>query len=118
MSLLSEKDLEQLHSKGISKNKVRNQLETFREGIPFVHLEKAAVIGDGILKFSTDEEQALISEFNKLKTGLNLLKFVPASGAASRMFKALFNFLEAYNCLLYTSPSPRDQRGSRMPSSA
>lgn len=97
MSLLSEKDLEQLSNKGISKDKVRDQLETFREGIPFVHLEKAAVIGEGISKFSSAEEEALIVQFDKAKAGLSLLKFVPASGAASRMFKALFSFLEVYN---------------------
>ncbi|MFK7811165.1 MAG: DUF4301 family protein [Maribacter sp.] len=97
MNVLSESDLEQLSKKGISKDKVRNQLETFREGIPFVNLEKAAVIDDGISKFSSSEEEALIAEFDRLKTGLSLLKFVPASGAASRMFKALFNFLNVYN---------------------
>jgi len=97
MSLLSEKDLELLQKKGITRDKVRDQLETFREGIPFVNLESAAVIGNGISKFSIEEEEALIAEFNRLKTGLSLLKFVPASGAASRMFKALFNFLETYN---------------------
>jgi len=97
MSLLSEKDLEQLKSKGITRDRVRDQLETFREGIPFVNLEKAAVIGDGISKFSPDEEKALIEEFEKSQTGLSLLKFVPASGAASRMFKGLFNFLDVYN---------------------
>jgi len=97
MSVLSENDIKQLENKGVTRDKVRDQLETFREGIPFVHLEKAAVVGDGISKFSKDEEEALISEFEKSKTGLSLLKFVPASGAASRMFKALFNFLETYD---------------------
>ena len=97
MSLLSEEDLEQLRAKGISKDKVRDQLEIFRDGIPFVHLEKAAVIGEGISKFSALEEEDLIADFDKLRTSLSLLKFVPASGAASRMFKALFNFLDAYD---------------------
>ncbi|TMM59334.1 DUF4301 family protein [Maribacter algarum] len=97
MSLLLESDLEYLHSKGITKDKIRDQLETFREGIPYVNLEKAAIIGDGISKFSPTEEKSLITEFDKAKTGLTLLKFVPASGAASRMFKALFNFLDAYH---------------------
>ena len=97
MSLLSEKDLEQLQSKEISKEKVLGQLETLREGIPFVNLEKAAVIGEGISKFSVAEEDDLIAAFEKSKTGVSLLKFVPASGAASRMFKALFNFLDAYD---------------------
>jgi len=97
MSTFSESDLELLKDKGISIDKVRDQIETFREGIPFVNLEKAGVVGDGILKFSSNEEQELISVFDEAKKGLSLLKFVPASGAASRMFKALFNFLEAYD---------------------
>ncbi len=96
MSLFSEKDLKQLEAKGITKEKVRDQLQTFKEGIPFVQLEKAAVIGDGISKFSAEEEAALIANFDKTKASLSLLKFVPASGAASRMFKALFNFLDVY----------------------
>lgn len=97
MSTFSESDLELLKSKRISIEKVRDQIGTFREGIPFVSLEKAGIIGDGILKFSQEEQQQLIAVFNKEKNGLSLLKFVPASGAASRMFKALFNFLESYN---------------------
>jgi hypothetical protein len=97
MSTLSESDLQLLATKGISKDKVRDQIETFREGIPFVNLEKAGVVGDGISKFSFEEEQQLIATFEGAKSGLSLLKFVPASGAASRMFKALFNFLDAYD---------------------
>lgn len=97
MSGISESDLEVLEQKGISREKVRDQIETFKEGIPFVDLEKAAIVGDGISKFSSSEEDALISNFETAKSGLSLLKFVPASGAASRMFKALFNFLDAYD---------------------
>jgi hypothetical protein len=97
MSTFTESDLHLLKAKGIFIEKVRDQIDTFREGIPFVNLQKAGVVGDGILKFSSDEEQQLIATFNKEKKGLSLLKFIPASGAASRMFKALFNFLEAYD---------------------
>ena len=77
MSLLTESDLAQIEAKGITKSKIRDQLETFREGIAFIDLEKAAVVGDGISKFSTTEEQVLIDEFDKLKPELSLLKFVP-----------------------------------------
>ncbi len=97
MSQLSKSDLQQLLPKGISIDKVLNQIEAFKKGIPFVQVEKAAVVGDGISKFSSSEEEALIAKFDTLKKGLTLLKFVPASGAASRMFKALFNFLEVYD---------------------
>jgi hypothetical protein len=97
MSGISEDDLKLLEQKGISRETVRNQVETFKEGIPFVDLEKAAVVGKGISKFSILEEEELISNFETSKSGLSLLKFVPASGAASRMFKALFNFLDSFD---------------------
>ncbi len=97
MTDFSQQDLEQLEKKGISKEKVLDQIETFKEGIPFVKLERAAVISDGILKFSEKEEKELVQYFESVRGDLALLKFVPASGAASRMFKAMFNFLEAYD---------------------
>ncbi|MCJ7467439.1 MAG: DUF4301 family protein [Maribacter sp.] len=93
----TEKDLLQLSQKGISTEIIYQQIETFTSGIPYVSLEKAAVIGDGILKISAAEEKQLIKRFESLRKGLSLIKFVPASGAASRMFKSLFNFLEAYS---------------------
>ncbi|HDZ14153.1 MAG TPA: DUF4301 family protein, partial [Pricia sp.] len=94
---LTKKDLELLSKKGISEKKVRDQIETFKEGIPFVQLEKAVTVGEGILRFTPEEEKELIQRFDKAKAETDLLKFVPASGAASRMFRALFNFLEDYN---------------------
>ena len=97
MSGITEIDLQLLAQKGISREKVRTQIETFKEGIPFVDLEKAAIVGDGIAKFSSSEEEELVQNFEASKSSLSLLKFVPASGAASRMFKALFNFLDAYD---------------------
>lgn len=90
-------DLEQLKEKGISKEKVLDQIEIFKEGIPFVRLEKAAIVSDGITKLTKTREKKLVSRFEELNRLLSLLKFVPASGAASRMFKSLFNFLEHYN---------------------
>src|SRR5690606_4969854 len=93
----TKKDLEKFAEKEISENKVREQVQTFREGIPFVDLVKAAVPGDGILKFPEEKELGFIDRFEKEKETISLLKFVPASGAASRMFKALFNFLETFD---------------------
>lgn len=96
MTLFTDKDHTQFQEKGIAQEKVLDQIATFKAGIPFVHLEKAAVVGDGIFKFSENEEGDLVSYFDEHSTKRSLLKFVPASGAASRMFKALFNFLDAY----------------------
>lgn len=97
MTEFSEKDLEQLLIKGIDKKKVIDQIAIFNAGIPFVQLEKAALVGDGIVKLAPKIEEELIKHFDMSISDLTLLKFVPASGAASRMFKALFNFLETYN---------------------
>jgi len=94
---LTEKDQKQLEKKGISKESMLSHIKTFEEGIPFVQLENAAVVGNGILKFSDAEEKKLIDLYDVKLQSLDILKFVPASGAASRMFKALFNFLDVYN---------------------
>jgi hypothetical protein len=94
---LTESDEKQLKKKGISKESMQSHINTFKEGIPFVQLKNAAVIGNGILKFSSSEEKELIAFYESKLKDLDILKFVPASGAASRMFKALFNFLDVYN---------------------
>lgn len=97
MMQLKDSDKELLLEKGINEAKVKEQISTFKEGIPFVDLKNAAVVDDGIYKFSTAEEKDLIALFEKRLPELSILKFVPASGAASRMFKALFNFLDSYD---------------------
>lgn len=94
---LTDADKSLLEQKGISKDKLLNQVETFKDGIPFVRLKSAAVIGNGILKFSAEDEKELIQNFEDNRQNKSLLKFVPASGAASRMFKSLFNFLDTYD---------------------
>lgn len=97
MTNFSEKDIELLISKGIGRDKVSEQIKTFKEGIPFVQLDRPAVINDGIQNFSASQEKKLVAHFDKGKDRFKLLKFVPASGAASRMFKLLFEFLESYD---------------------
>ncbi|WP_340077240.1 DUF4301 family protein [Leptobacterium sp. I13] len=95
--MFNKKDLEQFQEKGITAQQVLHQIETFKKGIPFVQLVDAATIGNGICRFSEEEKQQYISTFNAKKDSLELLKFVPASGAATRMFKSLFKFLETFN---------------------
>src|SRR5690554_5309659 len=94
---LDSKDMEQMASMGISKKRVLDQIETFKAGIPHVRLHRAAVVGQGILRFDQRERQELVDVFEARAGELDLLEFVPASGAASRMFKSLFTFLEAYD---------------------
>ena len=93
----SEADLEQIEKKGLTPKKVKQQVKIFKNGLPFTHLIAAATIGKGITKLTSEEEEAYIKVFEDKKNESELLKFVPASGAATRMFKFLFEFIHDYN---------------------
>ncbi|SFS77082.1 protein of unknown function [Zhouia amylolytica] len=97
MKLFSTSDEKQIADHGISLEKIENQLETFKEGIPFVNMISSAVIGNGIRRCTNQEKEDYISTFEARKEGFKLLKFVPASGAATRMFKELFKFLKEFH---------------------
>jgi hypothetical protein len=90
--MLSEQDLLQIKQKGIEVATIDKQLELFRKGFIPVNLSRAAVPGDGILLFSEEERNSLVSWFDRHTGNQRIVKFVPASGAASRMFKNLFEF--------------------------
>lgn len=93
---LSEQDINQISSHGISEEQVNHQLEQIKEGFPFLKLEGAAEIGKGIVAPDDKERNKYIKEWNEYKAeGHKIVKFVPASGAASRMFKNMFGFLNA-----------------------
>ena len=94
--MISKADQALLEKKGISAEQVAEQLKTFKTGFPFLKIEAAATIGKGVLAPSQQEiEEYLKTWDNYCATGNSILKFVPASGAASRMFKDLFAFLSA-----------------------
>jgi len=85
-----------LSNKGISAEQVAEQLKTFKTGFPFLKIEAAATIGKGVLAPSQQEIDEYLKVWdNYCAEGNAILKFVPASGAASRMFKDLFAFLSA-----------------------
>lgn len=91
--MFTPEDRKQLSQKGISEQQIENQLRQFREGFPYLHLRAAASIGNGILSPSDSESQAFVEAWEMYKAeGHHITKFVPASGAASRMFKNLFEF--------------------------
>ncbi len=96
MDIFSSNDLLYLSSKGITKEQVERQLDSFRTGFPYLRLQSAASLGNGILNPHEDMIESCVQNWNDYKTqGHHITKFVPASGAASRMFKNLFAFLEA-----------------------
>ncbi len=94
--MLSQQDLKQIAEKGITEQQINVQLEEFKTGFPFLKLEAAAAIGKGIVAPDPQEKEKMIEAWNEYKAaGNKIVKFVPASGAASRMFKNMFAFLTA-----------------------
>ena len=91
---LNQLDLEILKNKGISQEKLEEELKMLADGFPFLKIEAAATPGHGIAVLSPEmEKQAEDLWAQYLASGGKVLKMVPASGAASRMFKDLFSFL-------------------------
>ena len=91
----TEEQQQQLNYLGISSNVVAKQIESFKNSFPFLPITQPAKIGDGILKLSEPELAFFVTLYEKEIENKSVLKFVPASGAASRMFKELFAFVEA-----------------------
>ncbi|MBN1767722.1 MAG: DUF4301 family protein [Prolixibacteraceae bacterium] len=93
--MFTGKNLKQIEEQGITPEEVEMQLETFERGFPSLELVEASTPANGIKILSEDEEERYVSIFeNALSSSLVTLKFVPASGAASRMFKDLYQYIE------------------------
>lgn len=94
--MLKEKDLDQLRAKGISVTQIESQLDSFANGFPYLEIEAAASIEKGVMRISEKSVAEYVAAWAHYLEGAHeILKFVPASGAASRMFKDLFEFVEA-----------------------
>ncbi|MEM6516226.1 MAG: DUF4301 family protein [Bacteroidota bacterium] len=93
----TQQDIKQIKNKGLTKKIVERQIEIFKNGLPYSNLVSAAVIDDGITKLDEQKNNKYISIFESKKNEVSIIKFVPASGAATRMFKFLFEFLQDYS---------------------
>ena len=93
--MFTPSDLAQLQARGISEEKALKQLQSFATGFPELDIVSAASVGNGVLNPTEEEIDAYVQAWQDyLNEGHTVLKFVPASGAASRMFKDLFEYLE------------------------
>lgn len=96
MYKITETDKQILQEKGISEETLLKQLDSFREGFSFLELSAAASVDKGINVVSASKEQYYLDIWDDYCKGKgHVVKFVPASGAASRMFKDLFGFIDA-----------------------
>ena len=91
-SLLSSTDLRQISSLGITEEQVTSQINMFKTGSRPVKLVKPATVDDGINRISEKKSKELINNFSRACGTHSLIKFVPASGAATRMFSTLNDF--------------------------
>lgn len=91
--MLTGKDFVQIESHGLTPEEVERQIGHFKTGFPFLDIDRPAVAGDGIRTLDPAEIEAYINQYTKQRAGKKVVKFVPASGAATRMFKQLFEFL-------------------------
>ncbi|MDD3320731.1 MAG: DUF4301 family protein [Paludibacter sp.] len=93
--MLTKKDEIVLEKRGISAQQIDDQLKSFENEFPYLKIKSAAEVGRGIVKLDENEVQSVLRDWESyLQTDASILKFVPASGAASRMFKDLFEFLD------------------------
>ena len=90
--MFTEKDLSQIERHGLTPEAVESQLENFRRGFPYLKVVRAASPADGVRMASEAEIDAAVARY-EAAAGTKVVKFVPASGAATRMFKELFEFV-------------------------
>ena len=93
----SSADFVQIYEHGIPLENIQKQLIIFKKGISKTVLVEPATVSNGILKLSAADFQQKADFFDANKSSLKLNKFVPASGAATRMFKFLSEFLNDFD---------------------
>lgn len=88
--MLTREDIDQIRDRGSELHTVEKQLERFEKGFPYARLKAPASVGSGISVFNDTEKKEIAAYFDTSKGAYNICRFVPASGAATRMFKDLF----------------------------
>ena len=91
--MFTEKDLKQIAAHGLTVEAVEHQIENFRKGFPSLQVVSAASPADGITILTAEQAEAYAAKFDNRDSSVTVAKFVPASGAATRMFKELFEFV-------------------------
>ena len=88
--MFTENDQAQIAAQGISNEQIDRQIQHFVAGFPYLTAIRAATIGDGMVRVDDEKLITYTRRFDEVAGDYSLMKFVPASGAATRMFKSLF----------------------------
>lgn len=95
--MLTETDVATCRLQSRCIEAIEKQLDTFQKGVEPLVLSSPAVVGNGVLQIDENQSKALLELYNIEKHSLAIVKFVPASGAATRMFAHLVRFVNEYN---------------------
>jgi len=95
--MFSDSQMLEISTYGLNIESVEKQIERFKTGFPTIHITQTATKDNGILHFDEKEALKFAKLFDKKKKRKKIVKFVPASGAATRMFKMLYSMLETYD---------------------
>jgi len=87
--IFTAQDIRQIRDRGMTPEMVLSQLQRFKKGFPFAKLKRPCTLGDGIISLGEEDIQRLSSLYTEAALSGRVMKFVPASGAATRMFKSL-----------------------------
>ncbi len=91
--MFTKEDLQQIEQHGLTQAQVEQQIENFRQGFPYLKIVRAAAAGDGVLVLDDETIASAEKRYDEAAAQLKVVKFVPASGAATRMFKELFEYV-------------------------
>ncbi|PIB34183.1 NAD metabolism ATPase/kinase [Reichenbachiella sp. 5M10] len=95
--MFNDKDRRFIEERGSDIALVDEQIANFKKGFPFLDINRAASIGEGVIKLTEEQITTMTRCYEEVQRSKKVLKFVPASGAATRMFKDLFAFLEDHD---------------------
>jgi len=110
-ALLRKEDLHQIKEHGLTREQVQKQLQLFKKSQLHLELLRPCTPGDGIEKLDHEKRRALIRLFDRERAKGRCLKFVPASGAASRMFRTPLLFLHQDGEITRESVSGKAEAG-------
>ncbi len=112
-SAFSDRDWRQIREHGLTQEQIADQLLLFKKGTPYVSVVRPCTPGDGILQFDRRMYENAISRFEKKIPHLQPAKFIPASGAATRMFKFLIRAHAVISENANSPSAPQDTAGGK-----
>lgn len=92
----TKEDLKNFKRRDVKPEEIERQLKNFKQGFDYVNLSEPATVDNGIFHIEPEEEELLLEQYEDAGKKCEILKMVPASGSATRMFKDLFTFMDTY----------------------